>query len=374
MQFRFFMPTKVCFGVGCVSENKEEFIRWGKRALIVTGRNSARVSGALSDVTSVLDQAEIEWQVFDQIEENPTIAAVEAAGEAARRFEPAMVIAIGGGSPLDAAKAIAVLAVNDISASKLFDGGFAVPPLPILAVPLTAGTGSEVTPYSILTDVERQTKRSFSDPSIFPKAAFLDARYSETQSRTVTVNSAVDSLSHAIEGFMSRRSTPVSDSLALEAIRAFGTVSQALLAGKLELSHRGALLYTSLLGGIVIAQTGTTVVHALGYSLTYFHDIPHGRANGLLLAEYLRFNQSVVPGKVQAILDALGVISIDELHDLLAKLLPTKEVFTAREFAEFATLASKTANVANTPRQPSKAEMCEILQAALPVVDSNIGQ
>lgn len=371
MQFRFLMPTKVYFGVGCVSENKEEFIRWGNRALIVTGRNSARVSGALADITGVLEQVGIEWQVFDQIEENPTIDAVESAGEVARRFDPAMVIAIGGGSPLDAAKAIAVLAVNAISASNLFDGGFAVPPLPVLAVPLTAGTGSEVTPYSILTDPKRQTKRSFNDPSIFPKAAFLDARYSETLSRTVTVNSAVDALSHAIEGFMSRRSTPVSDSLALEAIRSFGTVRQALLDGDFELSHREALLYTSLLGGMVIAQTGTTVVHALGYSLTYFHAIPHGQANGLLLAEYLRFNQSTVPEKTQAILDALGVVSVEELRDLLARLLPTKEVFTTQEFADFAAIASKTTNIANTPRQPSEVEMCEILRTALPHAGSS---
>ncbi|MDF2500167.1 MAG: iron-containing alcohol dehydrogenase [Anaerosporomusa subterranea] len=367
MQFRFFMPTKLYFGSNCIQENKEEFLQWGKKALVVTGRNSARLSGALADLTRTLEQAKIDYELFEQIEENPTIEAVEAAGLVARRFKPDMIIAIGGGSPLDAAKAIAVLAVNDMPARKLFDGGFAVQPLPILAVPLTAGTGSEVTPYSILTDVERQTKRSFSDPSIFPKVAFLDARYTQTLSRSVTVNSAVDALSHAIEGYLSRRSTPVTDCMALEAIRSFGAVKQALLNGIFTLPDREALLQMSLVAGIVLAQTATTVVHALGYSLTYFSGIPHGRANGLLLAEYLRFNAPVIPEKVNSVLEALGLGSIDEFGELLNKLLTGDEVFTAEDFERFAVLANKAPNTAFTARQPNLDELKQILMASLPV-------
>jgi alcohol dehydrogenase class IV len=366
MPFRFFMPTKVYFGIGCIQDNKEEFLQWGKKALVVTGRNSARRSGALADLSDSLEQAKIDYELFDKIEENPTIEAVEAAGLAARRFKPDMIIAIGGGSPLDAAKAIAVLAANDMPARNLYDGGFAVPPLPILAVPLTAGTGSEVTPYSILTDIERQTKRSFSNPGLFPKAAFLDARYTQTLSRSVTVNSAVDALSHAIEGYLSRRSTPVTDCMALEAIRGFGAVKQALLDGKIELADRAALLQMSLVAGIVLAQTATTLVHALGYSLTYFSGIPHGRANGLLLAEYLRFNEPVIPEKICAVLAALGLGSIDEFGELLNRLLAGNEVFSAEDFEKFAELASKAPNTAFTARQPNLAELQQILMASLP--------
>lgn len=366
MQFRYLMPTKILFGVDCIRENAEEFSRWGKRALIITGRNSARVSGALADIEYVLAQQQLEWHIFDQIEENPTIEAVEAAGAVARQFAPDLIVAIGGGSPLDASKAIAVLAVNDISGRQLFDGGFAAPPLPILAVPITAGTGSEVTPYSILTDNARHTKRSFADPSIFPKVAFLDARYTQSLSKTVTINAAIDALSHAVEGYLSRRSTPVSDCLAIEAIRSFGRVKGAL-HGELSLTEREALLYVSMLGGAVIAQTATTVVHALGYSLTYFRNIPHGRANGLLLAEYLRFNEATVPEKTRFVLTALGMTSIDELESYLRELLPCRETFSLKELEEFALLASKAANTPNTPRQPDLTEMQQILAASLPV-------
>lgn len=367
MQFRFFMPTKVYVGVDCVKQNMDEFSQWGKRALLVTGRNSARVSGALSDVTDVLDQLGIVYQFFDRIEENPTLAAVEAGGQTAREFKPDTIIAIGGGSPLDAAKAIAVLAVNNITARNLYEGTFAVQPLPIIAIPITAGTGSEVTPYSILTDDERQTKRSFAHPDIFPKTAFLDARYTETQSRELTVNSAVDALSHAIEGYLSRRSTPASDCLALEAIHAFGTVRQALATGDLQLAHRETLLYVSLLGGMVIAQTATTAVHALGYSLTYFHGVPHGRANGLLLGEYLKFNETVVPEKISKVLRALDLKSPAEFKDLMTELLPNAEVYTEQEIAEFAGIASKAPNTANTPRQPDLGELQQLLRTSLSV-------
>lgn len=365
MDFKFFIPTKVLMGVGCVQNNKAELSRLGKRALLVTGRNSAKASGALDDIIAALKAEAIEWELFDQIGENPTFAAVEAGGEAARNFKPDMIIAIGGGSPLDAAKAIAVLAVNPIRAYQLYEGAFPAAPLPIAAIPLTAGTGSEVTPYSILTDDERQTKRSFSDPRLFPQVAFLDARYTQTQSREVTVNTAVDALSHAIEGYLSKRSTPVSDCLALEAIRSFAKACNALVIGEFTLADREELLYASLLGGIVIAQTGTTAVHALGYSLTYFYQVPHGRANGLLLGEYLRFNEPVVTEKVGAVLAALGLKSVDAVKELMNRLLPSDEVYTQEDLRKFVSIASEAANIVNTPRQPSREELVQLLEHSL---------
>ena len=367
MNFRYLMPTKVLFGADCIMANTAEFSRWGKRAFIITGRNSARISGALADVEQALRRQNMEWEMYDQITENPTIALVEEAGALARKYAPNVIVAIGGGSPLDAAKAVAVLAVNAIPGAKLFDGNFAVEPLPVLAIPLTAGTGSEVTPYSILTDAERQTKRSFADPGIFPQVAFLDARYTESLSSSVTVNSAIDALSHAIEGYLSRRSTPISDCLALEAIKQFGSVKQSLFKDKLEFAEREALLYVSLLGGAVIAQTATTAVHALGYSLTYFHGIPHGRANGLLLAEYLRYNEPAAAEKIGSVLAALGMDCIDDFGDYLRKLLPCDERFTVAELENFARIASMAANTVNSPRQPNKAELQQILAASLPV-------
>ncbi|MCX7781721.1 MAG: iron-containing alcohol dehydrogenase family protein [Negativicutes bacterium] len=370
MQFCFHVPTRIYFGDGCVRQHMDEFSRWGKRAFIVTGRNSAKASGALADVVAVLDKQGIDWEIFDRIAENPSIEAVETAGVAAREFVPTMLVAIGGGSPLDAAKAIAALAVNNISADKLFDGGFTASPLPVLAVPITAGTGSEVTPYSILTDASRKTKRSFADPRIFPKAAFLDARYTQTQTREVTVNTAIDALSHAVEGYLSKRATPISDCLAVEAMRRFAGVKETLLTGSFSLSDREELLYSSLLSGVVLAQTGTTAVHALGYSLTYFRNVPHGRANGLLLAECLRFAKAAASEKVSVILRAVGVDTVEGLKDLMQRLLASDETYSDAELREFAALAMQTKNIANTPGDPTAGDLYHILRASLRVVQS----
>lgn len=365
MQFNFFIPTKIFFGVDCVAQHMDEFGCWGKKALVVTGRYSAKASGALTDVVEVLKKQGVEWEIFDQIEENPTFSVVEAGAEVARCFKPDMVIAIGGGSPLDASKAISVLAVNNITAQELFNANFAVQPLPILAIPLTAGTGSEVTQYSILTDNDLQTKRSFSHPSIFPKVAFLDARYTQTQSQELTINTAVDALSHAIEGYVSKRSTIISDCLAIEAISYFGATINSLVSGNLNLSDREALLYSSLLGGIVISQTGTTAVHSLGYSLTYFRNIPHGRANGFLLGEYLLYIASVLPEKVNNILKALNFKNLHDFKEFLNKLLPSDEVFSEEEIEKFSSIAIKAQNIVNTPRQPSIDDLQQLLRASL---------
>jgi len=362
MQLAFHMPTKVYFGTDCIAKNSAEFVYCGKRAMMVTGSRSAKISGALGDVQQALGDQGIDWTIFDQVEENPSLSVIEAGVQLARQYRTDTVIGIGGGSSLDAAKAIALLAANKMDTRHLFGGTFPVRPLPIMAVPITAGTGSEVTPYSILTDVACRTKRSISHPDMFPKASFLDARYTQSQPWTVTVNTAVDALSHAIEGYMSKRSNILSDHLALEAMRYFGRAIGSLKAHALTFEEREQLLYTSLMGGMVIAQTKTTMVHALGYSLTYFRNIPHGRANGLLMAEYLRFNQPVVPEKVSNILSALGLRTIAEFKMLMNTLLGHMEACAPEEIDEFAQIASQAASIENSPRQPTLDDLKQMLR------------
>lgn len=361
MHFTFHLPTKIFFGTDCIANNSAEFALQGKRPLIVTGRTSAKASGALTDIETALKQSGLQWTVFDSIEENPSFATVEAGGQVARSFGADMIIGVGGGSPLDAAKAIAVLATSPVRAQQLFDGGFPAQPLPVIAVPLTAGTGSEVTQYSILTDTERQTKRSFAHRDIFPKAAFLDARYTQTLSQQITISTAIDALSHAIEGFLSKRSTLMSDLMACEAIGHFRGMFANLERNQLTLADREKLLYASLLGGVVIAQTGTTMIHSLGYSLTYFRNIPHGRANGLLLAEALRFMQPAVPEKIDAILHTLGLPDITALKVTLERLLGEEHPWSHDELESFSAIALQAANIANTPKIPSGDDLKRVL-------------
>lgn len=157
------------------------------------------------------------------------------------------------------------------------------------------------------------------------------------------------------------------DCLALEEIHAFGSVQTALLAGELQHNHRETLLYASLLGGMVIAQTATTAVHALGYSLTYFYNVPHGRANGLLMGEYLKFNETAVPEKISNVLQHLGLETTDQFKAIMTRLLPSSEVYSEQEIMEFAVIASKAPNTANTPKQPDITELQQLLRSSLPV-------
>ncbi|NMB02213.1 MAG: iron-containing alcohol dehydrogenase [Firmicutes bacterium] len=360
--FSFFMPTKMVFGQGVVKQAGKS-LALGKKALIVTGESSARLSGALDDVLAVLPG---EYVIFDQVENNPTLDTVAKGGQLARSERCDYVIAIGGGSPLDAAKVMAVLAVNEKEPLELYESGWEREALPLVAIPTTAGTGSEVTQYAVLTLEEAQTKKSVGGPDLFPRVAYLDPTYTESLSVQITNDTAVDALSHLVEGFLSRRATSASDFVALQGIAIWGTAISALRKGEIPLETREALLLASSLGGITIAQTGTTLVHALGYPLTFFHDLPHGRANGLLMKSYLEYISKVAPDRVETVLELLDLPSIEAFGELMDDLFADyvgKLHVPAERIKFYAERAMQTNNIANSLGNPSVEELTKILEA-----------
>jgi len=361
MEFRYFMPVKTFFGKNCIEKNSSEFLLLGKKALIVTGKSSSEKNGSLSDVKKSLEIVSIPYAHYNKIEPNPSTDDVREAALFAKNAGADFIIGIGGGSPLDAAKGIAILAVNDIDDETLFGGVFKNRPLPIAAIPTTAGTGSEVTPYSILTYNTISNKKSVASEFIFPALAFLDPSYTETLSDTTTINTAVDALSHAIEGYLSVRSTEVVKPYALESIRLIGECIPALKQGDVTGSVREKLLYASLLAGIVIAHAGTTAVHAMGYPLTYHKNIDHGRANGLVLYHYLKFIEPSI-GKVKDITDAMAMSGVDELGEALDLLLGEKEILTEEEITLFTKTAIAGKNIANTRPQPDEKDLRKMFE------------
>lgn len=364
MEFAFCMPTKVRMGKGCVASSKAELEALGNRALIVTGAHSARVSGALFDMEAALSDAGYEYEVFDKVKSNPTIDCAYAGAAAARAFGAQVIVAIGGGSPMDAAKAIALLAAEDRPRETLFSGGYQRA-LPMVFVPTTAGTGSEVTPYSILTNDAAKTKTSLSSPLLFPKLALLDARYLSGLSREQTVHTAVDALSHLLEGYLTRRATPISDALALEGMREWAKEKEKLAAFSLDEAGRERLFYASLLGGMVIAHTGTTAVHSMGYSLTYFKGVDHGRANGLLMGEFLRRIEKGASERLMCAMEALSMESVAALGAYLDALLGQREPLSRAEAERYADMAMETANAKNCVVQLEKNDLADIYLASL---------
>ena len=156
----------------------------------------------------------------------------------------------------------------------------------MIHIPTTAGTGSEVTPYAILTNELGKTKTSIAAPCLFPKYALCDPKYMMSLNAEITINTAIDALSHAVEGMLTLRGNVLSDALAIESISCMASVFEALKKRVFTLEDRRSFLYASMVAGIVISQTGTTAVHSMGYSLTYFRDVDHGRANGLVIVDF----------------------------------------------------------------------------------------
>ena len=363
------MPTKILAGEEIVRNNPQDLIL-GKKAMIVTGKTSGEKSGALSDILAVLEENKVEYLVYNHIGNNPTLEEVAEGGKRAREFDADFLIGVGGGSPLDAAKAIAVFAKNppiagsDFDIYDIFSGCHKNKPLPMVAIPTTAGTGSEVTPYSILTLHKEQNKKSFSHPDVFYKVTFLDGKYIENIPLQIARNTMVDTLSHLIEGYTTKRSTPASDYIALEGLKILGNLTDKFIDGDFSAEDRLNLLWASTLGGMVIAQTGTTIVHAMGYHLTYFKDIAHGMANGLLLCQYLKRAGKALPQKFEDIFKSLGM-TFDDFKEYLTKILPCDTQFSADDFPSWAKVSINAKSVPFCPFDVSEAEEVEIYKASL---------
>lgn len=363
MNSTFSLPTSVIFGCDVITENAALFSNYGRRALIVTGKNSAKLSGALDLVTAALASQQIAWDIFDEIAVNPTIESVRAGGERAREVEADFVIGIGGGSPLDAAKAIALLALNDLPGEELFGGNYESV-LPIIAIPLTSGTGSEVTPYSILTDNSLGNKRNLAHPLLFPAVALLEPALTASLSREQTIYTALDAFSHAFEGLLSNKASLLSDALAYESIALIGQCREALGGSSYDYELREKLAYASMLAGMVIAHTGTTGIHAMGYGLTYHKSIDHGRANALLMTPFLRFLEAGNSAKIGRALGAFGVDSLDALESTIATLLDERLSLTDDEIELFADNAAKAGNIVNSTPHPDRARIVELYREA----------
>ena len=376
--FRHFVPTEVVFGPGSLDNLGDHARGWGRKPLIVTGRRSARASGALDRAIRQLPAA----VVFDQVDENPTTETCASGAACCIEHACDFVVALGGGSAIDAAKAIAVLARNPGKCADFF-GVEKCPKgnLPILAIPTTAGTGSEVTPYSVVVDAAARVKHTISARGLFPKVAILDPELSRGMPHPVTVSTGLDALSQAMEGIISLRSTPLGDVLALETCRLVNEWLPRAADQPNDLEARSQMLFAAMLSGCVIAHTGTTLVHGMGYYFTLEFGLAHGLANALLLTPLFQYTAQQVPEKVSAIADALGCPGgpaaeevrrrIGEaLHHLLARLTVSPAAKDAgvgetrlQEFAK--DICEDPSRFKNQPGNPSREEVLSFFKQAI---------
>ena len=328
MNLNSYMPVKLVTGAGCVRASAKEIAKLGQVCLIVTGKKSAKVSGALQDVPDVLNGNGQKWLVFNEIGQNPKLTDCMAAAEQAIGAGADFVLGIGGGSALDAAKCIAVLAANPgLTQEKLYAFQWANAPLKIVAVGTTAGTGSEVTKVSVITTPDGR-KKSFHHEAIFPVLSLGDPTYTMSLPSMVTRATMVDVLAHCAESFFSRAANHISRTYAVEGIRLLLPVFHTMAENgceNLDYDTREALYCASIYGGLAINVTGTCFPHTMGYLLTETFGIPHGTACAVFQRDFYEYNKTVVPRLAAEYLERIGC-GEEEYFCLLEKLTPPCEV------------------------------------------------
>jgi alcohol dehydrogenase len=296
--FNFYFPTKVIFGRKRISELASMLPVETVRVLVVTDKNIATQTPVLESVLSNLGDRQIFF--FKDVIENPDFSNVEDGGRLARDIKAELVVGVGGGSSMDAAKGIALLAANHQSLREYLRGKPLLNlPLPVVCIPTTAGSGSEATPYAVFTDLEDQTKIGYYNPGLFPIVSIVDPELTYSMPEAVAVNTGLDALTHALESYLSTESFIMNDILALNVIEA--VLENLNAASRKDPAAMDAMAYNAMLAGIVITHGGTILLHIMGYCLTMYHGVPHGRASAALLPAVLNFlrNHSTAKDKMK---------------------------------------------------------------------------
>ena len=350
-------------------------------AVIVTDQNLAGTT-VVSGVADVLAAAGVAVTVFSGVHPNPTTGDVAAGADAvaAAGGRPA-VVAVGGGSPIDAAKGIVVAAVNPERGRDLdYRRAFAHPALPLVAVPTTAGTGTETNPFGVITDPAARRKFYVGGATALPAAAILDPELTVGLPPAATAATGMDALVHALESGMSSRANPWSEGIARQALRMISAYLPRAVADGTDLEARSQLLLASHLAGAAFASTGLGICHAIGHSLGGRFDIAHGVALTLVLPQVLRFNAPVCGERLADAAFALGAgdtnksadwntaAAIDAVAALAERAgMPSRLAGFGITEADFPQIAADALNdevLANTPRMPTAADITSLLAAA----------
>lgn len=371
----FQVSTRVYFGPGALSQISEAAQALSdKKVLVVTDQGLVKF-GIAERVIEALTKTGVETVLFDTVEPNPSMETVVQAHARYQEAGCAGIVAVGGGSPMDTAKAVGVLANNPGSLSSYIGIGKVSHPLPpLLAVPTTVGTGSEVTMFAVITDRAQRKKVVLGSPLLVPDYAFLDPELVLTLPPNLVAATGMDALTHAIESVISVFAIPFSDGLALEAIRLIVANLPAAVRST-QIDPRANMLYASTMAGMAFCYTRTGLVHGMAHPLSSYYDVPHGLANALLLPHVLAFNLPACEDRLARVAVAMGgtataQAAVDAVRRLNAEVgLPARlsEVGVTDTFLPHMAqdaFESGNAQVVN-PRKPSLSEVTELYQQAL---------
>ena len=378
----FFIPSINLMGVGCLNDAVDSIqAKYFKKGLIVTDTVLVDI-GIVSTVQCLLNDRGVETVVFDGTKPNPTTANVNDGLAILKQNECDFVISLGGGSPHDCAKGIALLATNG-GEIKDYEGVnlSAKAQLPLIAINTTAGTASEMTLFCIITDEERHIKMAIVDKHTTPMMSVNDPELMLKKPASLTAATGMDALTHAIEAYVSINATPVTDAVAIKAIELIqANLRTAVLHGD-DLNAREQMAYAQFMAGMAFNNASLGYVHAMAHQLGGLYDLPHGVCNAILLPHVQRYNAKVCPERLADVAKAMGVdissmtaeqaaeAAIDSIVELSqAVSIPsglTELNVKADDFNLLADNALKDACGFTNPKQATHAEIVEIFAAAM---------
>lgn len=380
--FKFYIPAVNLMGAGCLREAAADIQGYGyRKALIVTDRILNRI-GVVAKVAKLLAEHGIESAVFDGTQPNPTTGNVEAGLAMLKAHGCDCVISLGGGSPHDCAKGIALVAANGGSI-KDYEGvdRSARPQLPLIAINTTAGTASEMTRFCIITDEARHVKMAIVDKHVTPLMSVNDPELMLAKPAGLTAATGMDALTHAIEAYVSIAATPVTDASAVMAIQLTARHLRTAVRQGDDLHAREQMAYAQFLAGMAFNNASLGYVHAMAHQLGGFYDLPHGVCNAVLLPHVQAYNAQVCAARLKEVAHHMGV-DVSAMSDEQGAAAAIQAIqalardvaipagleqlgVRADDFEVLATNALKDACGFTNPKQASHAEIVAIFRAAM---------
>ena len=302
------------FGQGAIQEIVNEIKNRHFKKALVTSTPDLFEFKVATKVTDLLDEAGIEYAIYDGIKPNPTIENVTAGVDACKAAGADVIVAVGGGSPIDTSKAIATIITNPEFADVRSLEGLAPtknPCLPIIAVTTTSGTAAEVTINYVITDVEKNRKFVCVDPHDIPIVAIIDPDMSASMPTGLCAATGMDALVHAVEGYITKGAWELTDMLHLKAIEIIGRSLRSAVAG--DYTGREAMSVGQYIAGMGFSNVGLGIVHSMAHPLSAVYDIPHGKACAMLLTAVLKFNAPETGEKYREIARVMGVADVDAM-------------------------------------------------------------
>ncbi|MDK0831548.1 L-threonine dehydrogenase [Clostridium perfringens] len=382
MSYKFFMPAISLMGADCLKDAGDQVGELGfKKALIVTDKVLGQI-GIVKKVTDVLDNKNIEYAIYDETKPNPTVKNVNDGLALLKEKECDFVISLGGGSAHDCAKGIALLATNG-GEIKDYEGvdKSKKPQLPMVGINTTAGTGSEMTLFAIITDEERHIKMALVDKHLTPIIAVNDPMLMLAMPKSLTAATGMDALTHAIEAYVSTSATPITDACAEKAIELISNYLVNAVENGQDVEARDMMAYAEYLAGMAFNNASLGYVHAMAHQLGGFYNLPHGVCNAILLPHVQEYNKAtsasrlakiakIMGGNIEGLTDEQGAdLCIDMIKSLSQTIgIPEGLGVLGVKESDFETLATNALNDAcslTNPREGNLEEVIAIFRKAM---------